>query len=94
MAIAGFIISTIFLRRFLNEVSYLALNLALGSNYSIPLSFINLFKNILQPIWIVISNIIYFIIAVFGVSLYVIGSIYNNVLKITENFKKVEVVKE
>lgn len=92
LVIAGFIISTISVRGILNTISIFASGLK--SWVSEKFSFINPFMNILKAFWIVISAFIYFFIAVFGVLLYVLGLIYNNVLKINENFKQVEVVKE
>lgn len=93
LAFAGFIISTFSVRGILKTISYLIQGLE--SLDSEPYPFIlNPFMNIFQVVWIVISAVIYFFIAVFGVSLFVLGSIYNNVLKINENFKSIEVVKE
>ena len=48
----------------------------------------------IQIIWIIISAIFSFFIIVFGVSLYVLGSIYNDVRNIRERFKSIEIVKE
>lgn len=56
--------------------------------------FVNQFNNILQVSFIVVSAVFYFFITVFGVSLFVLGSIYNNVLELNKNFKSAEIVKE
>jgi len=50
--------------------------------------------SIVQNVLIVISAIFSFFIIVFGVSLYVLGSIYNDVKKLSERFKSIEIVKE
>lgn len=92
LVIARFIISTISVRGILNTISIF--DSGLKSWVSEKFSFINQFMNILKAFWIVISAFIYFFIAVFGVLLYVLGLIYNIVLKINENFKQFEVVKE
>lgn len=50
--------------------------------------------SVIQTIWIIISIIISFFTIVFGVSLYVLGSIYNDVRHLRERFKSIEIVKE
>lgn len=88
LAILGLIIS-IFSGNFLN-------NLVENLKYydSDVYNTLNSVITILQGTIIVISTIFSFFTVIFGASLFVLGSIYNDVKKLIERFKSIEIVKE